>query len=191
MGPGFSREAAPARPTTPVMCTMEPFRSEPDDDPLRAEISARRLGPMTGRPQPRWLGGRARLEVVVAIALGGALGAPARYAISLAMPVATGAFPWATFWTNVSGSFLLGVLLTLIIERWPPTRFIRPFAAVGFLGSYTTWSTFMVEADQLIAHGHMAVAVAYAGASLAAGLTAVYGGIVVGRLWPGSERGLT
>jgi CrcB protein len=185
----MKRDAA-ARPTTPPMSSRQPFGSEPDDDPRDVELGTRAVGRATRRSQRRWLGGRARPEVLAVIALGGSLGGPARYAISLAVPLATGSFPWATFWANVSGSFLLGVLLTLVIERWPPTRFVRPFAAVGFLGSYTTWSTFVVEADQLVARGHPAMAAGYIVASLAAGLTAVYAGILVGRLWPGTERGL-
>lgn len=123
------------------------------------------------------------------MAVGGALGTVARYAISRALPVSAGSFPWATFWTNISGSFVLGVLLTLVHERWPPTRFVRPFAATGFVGAYTTWSTFMVETDELLAHGHAGSAVAYVGASLVAGLVAVYLGILLGRLWPTADRG--
>jgi len=112
------------------------------------------------------------------------LGSLARLAISRALPVGTGSFPWATFWINVSGSFVLGVLATLILERWPPTRFVRPFLATGFIGAYTTWSTFMVEIDELLAHGHAATAVAYLGASIVAGLAAAFLGILTGRLWP-------
>jgi CrcB protein len=186
----MNRDAA-ALSTTRAMSRMQPFGAEPDDEPGEVDLGTPAVRPTTGRSQRRWLGGRARPEILAAIALGGSLGTPARYALSLAVPVATGSFPWATFWTNVSGSLLLGVLLTLIIERWPPTRFVRPFAAVGFLGSYTTWSTFMVEADQLIAHGHPAMAAGYLVASLIAGLTAVYVGILIGRLWPGGGRGLT
>jgi len=118
------------------------------------------------------------------VAVGGALGTVARYAISRVLPVGVHSFPWATFWTNVSGAFVLGVLLTLILERWPPTRFVRPFAATGFVGAYTTWSTFMVETDELLAHGHAATALAYVGASLVVGLAAVVVGIALGRLWP-------
>jgi len=118
------------------------------------------------------------------VAAGGALGTVARYAISRALPVGVHSFPWATFWTNVSGAFVLGVLLTLILERWPPTRFVRPFAATGFVGAYTTWSTFMVETDELLAHGHAAIALAYVGASLLVGLVAVAAGVAVGRLRP-------
>ncbi len=116
--------------------------------------------------------------------MGGALGTVARYAVSRALPGGVDSFPWATFWTNVSGAFVLGVLLTLVLERWPPTRFVRPFAATGFVGAYTTWSTFMVETDELLAHGHAATALAYVSASLVVGLVAVATGIALGRLWP-------
>ncbi|MDQ6796435.1 MAG: CrcB family protein [Actinomycetota bacterium] len=112
------------------------------------------------------------------------MGSVARYAVSRAQPVGAGSFPWATLWTNVSGSFVLGVLLTLILQRWPPTRFVRPFAATGFIGAYTTWSTFMVETDELLAHGHAATAVAYTVVSIVVGLTAAWVGMLVGRLWP-------
>jgi CrcB protein len=95
--------------------------------------------------------------------------------------------PWATFWINVSGSFALGVLLTLILERWPPTRFVRPFAAIGFLGAYTTFSTLGVEADLLISDGHYSIASLYVFGSLSAGLAATYLGVTVGRLWPARE----
>jgi len=121
------------------------------------------------------------------------LGSVARFALSRALPAGAGSFPWATFWTNVSGSFVLGVLLTLILERWPPTRFVRPFVATGFIGAYTTWSTFMVEVDQLMAHSHAATAVGYTAASIIVGLIAAWLGMVLGRLWPSpaTDRGPT
>jgi fluoride exporter len=79
---------------------------------------------------------------------------------------------------------VLGVLLVLIVERWPPRRYLRPFAATGFIGAYTTWSTFMVDADLLIKNGHAGLAAGYVGASLAAGLLAVAVGFVVARRLP-------
>jgi fluoride exporter len=88
----------------------------------------------------------------------------------------------------VSGSFLLGLLLTVVLERWPPTRYVRPFLAIGVLGAYTTFSTFSVEADLLIRNGHAALGIAYVLASLAAGGAAVYLGIVAGRLRPARRR---
>ena len=63
-------------------------------------------------------------------------------------------FPWATLWVNVIGSFVLGVVVTLVTERWPGDRWLRPLVAVGFCGGFTTFSTFAVEIDQRIRHGH-------------------------------------
>jgi CrcB protein len=122
-----------------------------------------------------------RPGVWLAIAAGGILGTLARYGVSRAIHVAPGTFPWSTFTVNVTGSFVLGLLLTLVIERWPPSQFVRPFAAIGFLGSYTTFSTWMVEADVLIKDGSAGIAVVYVAASLAVGLLAVYAGILVAR----------
>ena len=150
-----------------------------DREPDEAEISVapRRRG-IFGVPAP----------LVAAVAVGGALGAPARYALSKAVHTPPNGFPWSTFVTNVSGSLLLGLLLTLIGERWAPTRFARPFAGTGFCGAYTTWSTFMVDTDTLVKGAHVLVAAAYVAASLLVGLAAVYAGIVLGRLWPASKR---
>jgi CrcB protein len=119
--------------------------------------------------------------VFAAIAAGGALGAPARYEVAQVIHVAKDTFPWATFWTNVSGSFALGFLLILVIERFPPTRYVQPFFATGFLGAFTTFSTFAVETDLLIKDGHTGVGVAYALASLAAGFAAVWAGMLLAR----------
>lgn len=122
---------------------------------------------------------------VAAVAAGGALGAPARYAIGEATHVSAGTFPWPTFWINVAGSFALGVLLVLVVERFPPTRHVRPFLATGFLGAFTTFSTFAVETDVLAKDGHVAIAVTYAVVSLVAGLVAVFAGM---RLAAGREE---
>lgn len=127
--------------------------------------------------------------VLGAIALGGALGAPARYGVAQIVRVGTDGFPWATFWTNVSGSLVLGVVLALLLERYPPSRFLRPFVATGFLGAYTTYSTFAVETVVLLKDGHAAVAVAYAAASLVAGFLAVWAGLLAGRAVPLPSRG--
>jgi fluoride exporter len=125
---------------------------------------------------------RADPSVLAAVALGGALGAPARYGIAQLVHVAPDTFPWATFWTNVTGSFALGLVLAVVLERLPPTRHVRPFLATGFLGAYTTYSTFAVETDLLAQHGHAGLAAAYAGASVAAGLLAVWTGLWAARL---------
>jgi CrcB protein len=124
------------------------------------------------------------LGVLAAIALGGALGAPARYEVSRVVHVARDTFPWSTFWTNVTGSLALGFLIVLIIERFPPSRYARPFVAIGFLGAYTTMSTFMVETALLIKDGRAPIAAAYVLSSTAAGFAAVWLGMAGGRVLP-------
>ena len=129
---------------------------------------------------------RARRErrpgLLAAVAAGGALGAPARYGISLAVTISPGSLPWGTFWINVSGSFALGALLAVLLVHFPADRYhLRPFLATGFLGAYTTYSTFATETDLLIRNGHAAVALAYAAASLAGGLAAAWSGLIAGR----------
>src|SRR5918994_4014572 len=123
----------------------------------------------TGPAPVARMGPRAEPSVLVAIAAGGALGTLARYGVARLIYVAPAAFPWATFWTNITGSFALGFILAFVLERFPPTRYLRPFVATGFLGSYTTYSTFAVETAVLIKDGHAAVALAYGISSLVAG----------------------
>src|SRR5438094_6425539 len=96
---------------------------------------------------------RADPDVLAVIALGGMLGASARYGIARWLPTAHDRFPWATFWTNMSGSFLLGLLLVLLLERFPPTRLVRPFLATGIIGAFTTMSTYEVETALLLKDG--------------------------------------
>jgi fluoride exporter len=123
--------------------------------------------------------------VLAAVGLGGALGAPARYGVAQLVHVAKGTFPWATFWTNLSGSAALGLVLVLLLERRPPGRHGRAFLATGFLGAYTTYSTFAVEADLLVKDGHGGLAAAYVVASLVAGFGAVWLGMLLARALPG------
>lgn len=125
-----------------------------------------------------------RWDALLAVAAGGALGAPARVEVARLVHVAPGGFPWATFWTNVSGSLVLGFALVVMIERFAPSRYARPFFAIGFLGSYTTFSTFIVEADDLVRTGHAATGVTYALVSVLAGVVAAWVGIAAARLLP-------
>jgi CrcB protein len=127
---------------------------------------------------------RARPDVLAVIAIGGMLGATARFKLGEALPTEPGHFPWATFSANLSGSFLLGFLLILLLERFPPTRYIRPFLATGILGAYTTMSTYLVETAELIKDGHVATGLTYGLGSLVAGLFLAYAGIVAARLTP-------
>jgi CrcB protein len=90
-------------------------------------------------------------------------------------------FPWATWTVNVAGSFVLGAVVTLVVERWPRDRYLRPLVAVGFCGGFTTFSTLAVEIDQRIQHGHGALAAVYLVATLLAGLAAALAGITLAR----------
>lgn len=128
------------------------------------------------RPHPRF-----HLPVLAAIAAGGFVGGLARYAITRGWPARTGGFPWTIFLINTSGAFGLALLLVLVTEVWPPTRFIRPAIGTGFFGAFTTFSSVATSTDQLAAHGHRPLAVLYLGSSLFAGLAAASFGLVLGR----------
>lgn len=137
-----------------------------------------------GEPSPSREPFRSRLRkgVLAAVALGGVLGGSARYVLGLTFPTPRGTFPLTTFAINVSGSFLLALLLVYVLEIWPPTRYVRPFAGVGFLGAFTTFSTWMVDTDHLLGHGHYAVAAFNVFGSLFAGLAATVLGLAIGRM---------
>lgn len=126
----------------------------------------------------------ARPDVLAVIAIGGMLGATARLKLSEALHTTADRFPWATFWTNLSGSFLLGFLLVVLLERFPPTRYLRPFLATGILGAYTTMSTYTVETALLFKDGHAATAMLYGLGSVVVGVLLAYAGIATARLVP-------
>ncbi|MBA3267207.1 MAG: CrcB family protein [Acidimicrobiia bacterium] len=83
--------------------------------------------------------------------------------------------------TNVSGSFALGVVLMAVVRRFPPTSHLHPFVATGFLGAYTTFSTFALETAVLARGGRAGLATVYAVTSLTAGVAAAWGGLSLGR----------
>ena len=117
---------------------------------------------------------------LAAIAAGGGLGSAARYLLSAAFP-AGHSFPWAIFAVNVSGCFILGLLMVYMLEVWPPRRFLRPFLAVGLLGGYTTFSTYAGGVMTLLTNHAAALADAYALSSIFAALVAVWCGMKAAR----------
>jgi CrcB protein len=116
------------------------------------------------------------------VAAGGAIGAVARYLIGKAMgSQADSSVPWHTLFVNVTGAFILGLLIAVAARHgWP--AWWRPFVAVGILGGYTTFSTFSIESVELILRGHSATGLVYAFGSLAVGLIAAWLGLLAGRL---------
>jgi len=117
---------------------------------------------------------------LAAIAIGGGIGSLARYLLSAAFPAGHG-FPWAIFAVNVSGSFVLGVLMVYMLDVWPPRRFLRPFLAVGLIGGYTTFSTYAGAVMTLLTGGRLALADDYALTSVMAALVAVWCGMKAAR----------
>ena len=115
------------------------------------------------------------------IAIGGAVGALGRYGLATAWPHAPRHFPWATFVTNVSGCFLIGVLMVLINEVWSAHRLVRPFLGVGVLGGYTTFSTYIGEVQQLVTSGAARSGLLYLIGTPLAALAAVHLGLTVTR----------
>jgi CrcB protein len=115
---------------------------------------------------------------VALIALAGAVGALCRYGIGTAVGVRT--FPWATLGINVAGSFALGLLLhAALLRHWPDTTVIP--LAVGFLGAFTTFSTFSFETAELLRDDRAGTAAAYVGLSVGLGLLAAATGYVTAR----------
>jgi len=116
------------------------------------------------------------------IGLGGMAGAYARYRVSgWVHGRAGGAFPWGTLAVNLSGSFVLGLLLPLL-EAVAPLAPIHAFVTIGCIGAFTTFSTFAYEAFTLLEAGRRALAGAYVAASLGLGLLCIAAGLAVGRL---------
>lgn len=129
-------------------------------------------------------------DIALAISAGGAVGAVARYGLSLALPSPAGGFPWATFTTNVSGCLLIGVLMVILTDvSWHPHRLARPFLGVGILGGFTTFSTYTVETQQLIVGGAPGVGFAYLFGTLAAALAAVQVAMMTTRAIAANRRG--
>jgi CrcB protein len=137
----------------------------------------------TGRPAARRASGGSGPGTadLAAIAVGGGLGSIARYGLSAAFPAGSG-FPWAIFAVNVSGCFLLGLLVIYLLEIWPPRRLLRPFLAVGLLGGYTTFSTYAAGVITLLTGHAPALAATYALSSIAAALAAVWLGMKTARV---------
>ena len=116
------------------------------------------------------------------VAAGGALGAAARYGVERAFSGMLGPTVLGTFAANISGSFLLGIVLAAASGRFGLSEEARVFAAVGFLGSYTTFSTLTVASVLLAGDGDWGHAALNIVGSVVVGLAAALGGLTLGRL---------
>jgi CrcB protein len=117
----------------------------------------------------------------VAAALGGALGALARWGVAEALPREPDAWPWATLLVNLLGCLVLGTLVGRVFDRSAGPPWLRPFLATGVLGGFTTYSAFAVETVQLAEAGRVGTAAGYVLASVAGGVLAAALGQRAGR----------
>ena len=115
------------------------------------------------------------------VAIGGALGTLARYAVSLAVNDRMGLGPWGTFVANISGSLLIGFLAVVFSERVSGHDDLRRFAIIGVLGGYTTFSTLAYDTTRFLEDGDVARAALNGIGSLIVGVVAVFVGMALAR----------
>jgi len=120
----------------------------------------------------------------MAVAVGGALGAMARYGVSTwVVQLSNHRFPYATLTVNVLGSFVMGILFVLIVERSALPTEMRDLWMIGFLGAFTTFSTFSLDALGLWQNGHLFLALLYVLATVILCLLAISSSIWLARLF--------
>ena len=121
------------------------------------------------------------MRTALAIAIAGAIGALARWGVGSWFGQRFPSFAWGTLVVNVSGSFVLGLLFALLIERAAGSPTMRLALTTGLLGAYTTFSTFSLETMRMFEEGATGSAFVNIGLSLVLGLGAVWLGMTLGR----------
>lgn len=123
------------------------------------------------------------MNQVIAIAAGGAIGAVMRWlmATTVQRQFPGSAFPWGTFCVNALGSFVLGFLFVWLIERSSTGEVLRMVLTVGFLGAFTTFSTYSLESIRLLEEGAYALAFGNVMGQVLVGLTLAWAGIHIAR----------
>ena len=122
------------------------------------------------------------MNMLFAVACGGALGAMGRHLISSQiMRWAGDGFPWGTLMVNVVGSFILGLLVEYLAQRWSATQEIRGFLVVGVMGGFTTFSTFSQDTALLLERGSLGPAFAYVAGSVLLSIGGMFAGLLLFR----------
>ena len=116
-------------------------------------------------------------------ALGGAGGALARWALTETLPSSPTGWPWDTLLVNLTGCFLVGMLLAVLAGRSPQPAWAQPLLGVGVLGGFTTYSAFAMEVVRLVEGAALLLAAAYVLASVVGGAAAVVLGAGTARRW--------
>ena len=120
--------------------------------------------------------------LIASIALGGAIGAVARHSVSVMMNSVMGTgFPWGTFTVNVVGSFLMGALIEVSALKLSMGLETRALLVTGFLGAFTTFSTFSLDVVTLYERGNMGLSALYVIVSVVVGISALFGAIALVR----------
>ena len=125
-----------------------------------------------------------RPRVLALVLAGGAAGSTVRHLLETAFPPAAGRWPWTTFTINVTGAFLLGLLVFALARRGKDAgvlRRLRLTLGTGLLGGFTTYSTFALEVHDLLGGGQVWTGLGYAAGSMFAGVAAATGGALLAR----------
>lgn len=123
------------------------------------------------------------MNMLLAIAAGGAAGALGRHFVNLGMVALLGhGFPWGTIAVNVLGSFIMGVIVHAMAVSWTVTPEVRALLTVGFLGAFTTFSTFSLDVATLYGRGQLSLAAIYIVASVVVSVAALFAGLRLARL---------
>lgn len=130
----------------------------------------------------KWRCGVETFSKIVIVGAGGALGAIARYLINISpLKNLVPGFPFPSLLINVLGSFLIGILVVVFTERYGVAENVQLAFVVGFLGAFTTFSTFEFETWGLIDEGRYLRAITYVALSVVTGFAAVVAGISLGK----------
>jgi fluoride exporter len=148
----------------------EPMQARPEgrDDRQRTEGSE-----PDGLDEPVLPALGLSITTLAAVFVGGAVGTLLRYLLEVHHPIAQGGFPWPTLTVNLTGSFLIGLILPLTDHLSQRVPLVRPLFVVGLLGGWTTYSTLAVEATLLAKDGHIVTGLAYLAATVFGGVALV------------------
>jgi CrcB protein len=129
---------------------------------------------MAGHPEEQSL----NLQLIMAVAIGGAIGSVARYLVGIGSGKLFGLnFPWGTLIINIAGSFLIGAFVESFALRWDLPQVARVFLTVGICGGFTTFSTFSLDSYLLMVRGEMWPAFAYMAGSVVLSIAGLFAGI--------------
>ena len=152
----------------PAALDAAPAAGSHPELPIDSDVSL----PVTGR----------QTVVVTVVAVGGMVGALARFQIGRSWPARPDGFPWSTLTINVVGCLLIGALMVLVTERGQAHPLIRPFLGTGVLGGFTTFSTYTVDIHRLLTTNHIPLALSYLLATAVSAVAAAGVGIGLTRL---------